>query len=93
MVSADGLQLEDGRAFPANVSAGAVLSASPPQTLKNSIETAGDLTQILKEFKIVGTEFGDSKYPMPLTLNITNAGYNCSTPKLYGGKWWFSLCL
>lgn len=87
MVSADGLQLEDGSAFPANVSAGAVLAPSPPQPLRNSIETAGDLTKIAKEFTIIGTEFGEPLFPMPVTLNITNPGYNCSTPKLYGSKW------
>lgn len=92
MVSADGLQLMDGSAFPANVSTGAVLSPSPPQPLRNSIETAGDLTKIAKEFTIVGTEFGEALHPMPTTLNITNQGYNCSEPKLYGNVTLYTCC-
>lgn len=86
MVSADGLSLEDGRALPANVSGGAVLSPSPPQALRNSIETAGDTTKISKVFNIIGTEFGEPLRPMPVTLNITNKGYNCTKPKFYGSK-------
>lgn len=86
MVSADGLSLEDGRAFPTNVSDGAILTPSPPQALRNSIETAGDVTKYAKVFNIVGTEFGEPLHPMPVILNITNRGYNCTKPKLYGSK-------
>ena len=86
IVSANGLSLEDGRAFPANVSNGAVLAPSTPQALRNSIETAGDATQYSKVFNIKGTEFGEPLRPMPVTLNITNSGYNCTKPKLYGSK-------
>ncbi|KAG0577580.1 hypothetical protein KC19_5G166100 [Ceratodon purpureus] len=93
MVSADGLSLEDGRAFPVNVSDGAVLSPSPPQALRNSIETAGDATKISKVFNIIGTEFGEPLRPMPVTLNITSKGYNCTKPKFYGNTTMHTCCV
>ena len=78
--------LEDGAPYPVDVSNGTILTESPPGTLKNAIETAGDLTQIQKVFTITGTEFGKKRDPMPLDINITAKGYNCSAGKLYGSK-------
>jgi hypothetical protein len=76
--------LANGAAYPVDVSNGTILSASPPDNLKNAIETAGDLTQVQRTFIITGTEFGVKLDPMPLNINITNTGYNCSAGKLYG---------
>ena len=76
--------LASGAAYPVDVSNGTILSASPPDNLKNAIETAGDLTQVQRTFIITGTEFGVKLDPMPLNINITNTGYNCSAGKLYG---------
>ena len=87
LVSASGtsgsLSLEDGNAFPYNVSKGCILEPSSPITLHNLIETAGDLTQSDFSFTLLGTEFGNAVNPMPTTFNFTATGYNCSVPKNY----------
>lgn len=76
--------MASGAAYPVDVSNGTILTASPPDNLKNAIETAGDLTQVQRTFIITGTEFGVKRDPMPINVNITNTGYNCSAGKLYG---------
>lgn len=97
LVSASGdsgtLMLEDGSAFPANVSQGCVLSPSSTIILHNQIETAGDITQSQKSFTLIGTEFGNKVEPMPSTFNFTSPGYNCSTPKKFGNDTMHSCCL
>ncbi len=86
MVSAPGTVLADGTPLPALVGNGTVITGFPAATLKNAIETAGDLSLIQAVVQLTGTEFGvkPPNWPMPLSINITNIGYNCSKPKIYG---------
>lgn len=86
-MDAEGIVLEDGRLMPVDVSNGTVLTQIPAGVLKNAIETAGDMNQVQKTFKIKGTEFGKKLDPMPRSINITLKGYNCSESLLYGSKW------
>ena len=81
--------LEDGSAAPWNVSQGAVLApSSTSSSLKTAIETAGDMSQISRQYVITGTEFGRKLSPMPRNINLTSAGYNCSVASSYGlSKW------
>jgi hypothetical protein len=85
-VSAPGTVLADGTPLPALVGNGTVITGFPAATLKNAIETAGDLSLIQAVVQLTGTEFGvkPPNWPMPLSINITNIGYNCSKPKIYG---------
>jgi hypothetical protein len=85
-VDADGMVLVDGALMPVDVSNGTILTEVPTAILKNAIETAGDTTQIQKMFTITGTEFGQKKDPMPLNINITQAGYNCSKGEIFNSK-------
>ena len=78
---------QDGLKFPQDVSNGTVITASPPEDLKNAIETAGDLLQIQRVIPLVGTEFGIKSDPMPISINITNPGYNCSVPTMKGSEY------
>lgn len=79
--------LQNGLKFPQDVSNGTIITASPPEDLKNAIETAGDLLQIQRVIPIVGTEFGVKADPMPISINITNVGYNCSVPTMKGSEY------
>ena len=47
--------------------------------LLNSIETAGDLTQIEVQIDITGTQFGvrPPGKPMPKTIKLANPGFGC----------------
>lgn len=92
LTDAGTLQLENGNALPAAVSAGAVFSLSPPQPLRNAIETGGDLTKMAQRFRLVGAEFGEPLFPMPVTLNITTPRYECTTPKIYGNSTMRTCC-
>ncbi len=85
-MSAPGTVLADGTPLPAEVGNGTIIMGFPAATLKNAIETAGNLDLIQAVVQLTGTEFGvkPPSYPMPLNINVTNDGYNCSTAKLYG---------
>lgn len=80
------MALADGRLMPVDVTNGTILTPIPAGVLKNAIETAGDTTQIQKVFTITGTEFGKKKDPMPLNINITQKGYNCSIGEIFNSK-------
>lgn len=92
LVDAEGIVLEDGRLMPVDVSNGTVLTQIPAGVLKNAIETAGDMNQVQKTFKIKGTEFGKKLDPMPRSINITLKGYNCSESLLYGNNTMHTCC-
>lgn len=87
LVSAGDDVFQNGLKFPQDVSNGTIITASPPEDLKNAIETAGDLLQIQRIIPIVGTEFGIKTDPMPISINITNDGYNCSVPTMKGSEY------
>lgn len=89
------MALADGKLMPVDVSNGTILTAIPAGVLKNAIETAGDTAQIQKVFTLIGTEFGVKKDPMPLNINITQKGYNCSQGEIFHSKWifWQSMIL
>ncbi|XP_073313615.1 COBRA-like protein 10 [Primulina huaijiensis] len=83
LVSASNAILEDGDGFPASVGNGTTLAGYPQTDLKNSIETAGDLSQIQTQIELTGTQFGirPPGYPMPRTIKLVNDGYKCPAPK------------
>lgn len=87
LVSASGGTIEDADDFPADVSNGTTLMGSAQSVLKTSIETAGDLTQIQAEIKLVGTQFGvrPPGVPMPKTIRLENDGFKCPAPNRRGG--------
>ncbi|CAM6044676.1 unnamed protein product [Sphagnum compactum] len=95
LVSAPGTVLADGTPLPALVGNGTVITGFPAATLKNAIETAGDLSLIQAVVQLTGSEFGvkPPNWPMPLSINITNIGYNCSKPKIYGNSTMHTCCL
>jgi hypothetical protein len=81
--------LADGTSFPAQVGNGTILMGYPAGTIMNAISTAGDLSQIQVQVNIVGTEFGSdgkTSHPLPLFINLTNSGYNCSNPSITSGE-------
>ncbi|CAM0958666.1 unnamed protein product [Alopecurus aequalis] len=82
LVSVGGAVLLDGTDFPANVSGGATFAGYPMADLLNSIETAGDLTQIEVQIDITGTQFGvrPPGKPMPKTIKLATPGFRCPTP-------------
>ncbi|WOH11746.1 hypothetical protein DCAR_0831237 [Daucus carota subsp. sativus] len=82
LVSASGASVEDADDMPADVSNGTTLTGSGQSVLKTSIDTAGDLTQIQAEMKLVGTQFGvrPPGVPMPKTIKLQNDGYKCPAP-------------
>lgn len=83
LVFASNAILEDGDGFPAPVGNGTTLAGYPQTDLKNSIETAGDLSQIMTKIELTGTQFGirPPGYPMPRTIKLVNDGYKCPAPK------------
>lgn len=92
IVSGGGLVLENGSAAPWNVSQGAILApSSTSSSLKTAIETAGDMSQISRQYVITGTEFGQKLSPMPRNINLTSTGYNCSVASSYGLSKWLNL--
>jgi hypothetical protein len=82
LVSVGGAVLLDGTDFPANVSGGATFAGYPMADLLNSIETAGDMTQIQVQIDITGTQFGIKPpgKPMPKTIKLANPGFRCPAP-------------
>ncbi|KAL5225107.1 hypothetical protein ABZP36_011746 [Zizania latifolia] len=79
LVTVGGAVLLDGSDLPANVSGGATFAGYPMADLLNSIETAGDMTQIQAQIEITGTQFGvkPPKAPMPKTIKLANPGFRC----------------
>jgi len=82
LVSVGGAVLLDGTDFPANVSGGATFAGYPMADLLNSIDTAGDLSQIQVQIDITGTQFGVKPpgTPMPKIIKLSNPGYRCPAP-------------
>nr|XP_027096288.1 COBRA-like protein 7 [Coffea arabica] len=80
LYSASEAVLDDGTSLPGNVSQGAVFSGSPVTDLKTSVETAGDLNQMMARVELVGTQFGVAppNAPLPSNLGLANDGYLCS---------------
>lgn len=78
--------MTDGSSLPASVGNGTFFSGFPNTDLKTAIETAGDLTQIQVEIKLVGTQFGvlAPDVPMPANISLANDGYNCPSPAVEG---------
>lgn len=86
LVSASGAVLADGNSFPGNVGNGTVFAGFPMTDLKTAIETAGDITQMQVQVKLLGTQFGVAppKSPMPSNISLANDGYFCPKPTLQG---------
>ncbi|KAK3125199.1 hypothetical protein QOZ80_7BG0601620 [Eleusine coracana subsp. coracana] len=83
LVSVGGAVLLDGTDHPANVSGGATFAGYPLADLLNSIDTAGDMTQIENKIEITGTQFGVKPpgKPMPKTIKLVNpSGFRCPAP-------------
>uniref|UniRef100_A0A0D9VPJ3 COBRA C-terminal domain-containing protein n=1 Tax=Leersia perrieri TaxID=77586 RepID=A0A0D9VPJ3_9ORYZ len=82
LVSVGGAVLLDGTDLPANASTGVTFAGYPMADLLNSIETAGDLTQIQAQIDITGTQFGVKPpgTPMPKTIKLSNPRFRCPTP-------------
>ncbi|KAM5585729.1 COBRA-like protein 10 [Rosa sericea] len=95
LVSADGAVMVDGGDFPASVGKNGTYFQGNPQTnLKNSIDTAGDVTQIQARIKLKGTQFGlpAKAIPMPKTIRLVNDGYKCPAPRIRGKSSMFVCC-
>ncbi|PQQ16586.1 COBRA-like protein 7 [Prunus yedoensis var. nudiflora] len=58
LVSASNAVLADGTSLPGSVGNGTVFAGFPMTDLKTAIETAGDLTQMQVQVKLLGTQFG-----------------------------------
>ncbi|GMN63431.1 hypothetical protein TIFTF001_032509 [Ficus carica] len=86
LVSASGAVLADGSSLPANVGNGTVFAGFPMSDLKTAVETAGDLTQMQVQVKLVGTQFGVAPpdVPMPDNISLANDGFVCPKPTLQG---------
>ncbi|KAF6162950.1 hypothetical protein GIB67_021099 [Kingdonia uniflora] len=86
LVSASGAVIMDGDDFPADVSNGTYISGYPQADLKTSIETAGDISQIMAEIEMTGTQFGvkPPKVPMPKALRLANDGFKCPAATRHG---------
>ncbi|XVE82225.1 hypothetical protein DITRI_Ditri15bG0130700 [Diplodiscus trichospermus] len=86
LVSASNAVLADGTSLPANVGNGTVFAGYPMSDLKTAIETAGDLTQMQVQVKLVGTQFGVAPptVPLPERLQLANDGFVCPKATLQG---------
>ncbi|KAJ7955179.1 COBRA-like protein [Quillaja saponaria] len=86
LVSASNAVLSDGTSFPAGVGNGTVFSGYPATDLKTAIETAGDLTQMQVQIKLLGTQFGvaSPNVPMPSNITLANDGFLCPKPTAPG---------
>lgn len=72
LVSANGAVFADGSSFPASVGNGTVFAGYPMADLQTAIQTAGDLTQMQIQIKLVGTQFGVKPPNVPMPINICN---------------------
>ena len=88
LVSVSNAVLADGTSLPASVGNGTVFAGYPMTDLKTAVETAGDLTQMQVQIKLVGTLFGvaPSKVPMPSNITLANDGFVCRKPTGQGKK-------
>lgn len=79
LVSASGAVLSDGNSVPGSVENGTVFAGFPMTDLKTAIETAGDLTQMQVQVKLIGTQFGVAppNSPMPKNISLANDGFLC----------------
>lgn len=79
LVSASNAVLADGTSLPGSVGNGTVLAGFPMTDLKTAIKTAGDLTQMEVQVKLVGTQFGVAppKVPLPSNISLANDGFVC----------------
>ncbi|KAH0993020.1 hypothetical protein GBA52_004503 [Prunus armeniaca] len=79
LVSASNAVLADGTSMPGSVGNGTVLAGFPMTDLKTAIKTAGDLTQMEVQVKLVGTQFGVAppKVPLPSNISLANDGFVC----------------
>lgn len=79
LVSASNAVLADGTSLPAKVGNGTVFAGFPSTDLKTAIETAGDVTQMQAQIKLVGTQFGVASptVPLPSNISLANDGFVC----------------
>ncbi|XVE65557.1 hypothetical protein DITRI_Ditri08aG0009300 [Diplodiscus trichospermus] len=86
LVSASNAVLADGTSLPANVGNGTVFAGYPMSDLKTAIETAGDLSQLQVQVKLVGTQFGVAApdVPLPENIQLANDGFVCPKASLQG---------
>lgn len=93
LVSASGAVVADGSSLPAAVGNGTVFAGYPSSDLKSAIETAGDVTQMQVQVKLVGTQFGvkSPSVPMPSNISLANDGFICPKPAMQG-EWCSRLC-
>lgn len=86
IVTASNAVLEDGTSFPANVGNGTVLAGYPMTDLKTAVETAGDVTQMQIQVKLVGVQLGvaSPSVPMPKNISLANDGFICPKPIMQG---------
>ncbi|KAG0481819.1 hypothetical protein HPP92_009903 [Vanilla planifolia] len=88
LVSVDGAVIAEGTDFPCPVGNGTTFAGFPQADLANSIDTAGDMTKIQVQIKLLGTQFGvkPTGIPMPKTIKIVHDGIKCPAPKRRGKK-------
>ncbi|XP_051127679.1 COBRA-like protein 7 [Andrographis paniculata] len=88
LVSASNAVLADGTSIPGGVGNGSVFAGYPNPDLKTGIETAGDLTQMSVQVKLVGTQFGVAppQSPMPANISLANDGWVCPKPAMKGNS-------
>ena len=88
LVSASNAVLADGTSLPANVGNGTVFAGYPMSDLKTAIETAGDLSQMQVQVKLIGTQFGVAApdVPLPESIQLANDGFICPKASLQGKK-------
>ncbi|PRQ39351.1 putative Cellulose-binding family II/chitobiase, carbohydrate-binding domain-containing protein [Rosa chinensis] len=86
LVSAANAVLADGSAYPGSVENGTVFAGFPQTDLKTAIKTAGDLTQMQVQVKLLGTQFGVAppNVPMPANISLANDGFRCPKASLQG---------
>jgi hypothetical protein len=88
LVSASNAILADGTSIPGAVGNGTIFAGSSVIDLKTAAATAGDLTQMQVQVKMVGTTLGVAppSVPMPSTINLANDGFVCSEPASHGSN-------
>ncbi|WJX23461.1 COBRA-like protein 7 [Trifolium repens] len=88
LVSASNAILADGTSIPGAVGNGTIFAGSSVIDLKTAAATAGDLTQMQVQVKMVGTTLGVAppSVPMPSTINLANDGFVCSEPASHGNN-------
>ncbi|XP_062108700.1 COBRA-like protein 7 [Humulus lupulus] len=86
LVSASNAVLADGNSIPGAVGNGTVFAGFPMTDLNTAIETAGDLTQMSVQVKMVGTQFGvaSPSVPLPTNISLANDGFVCAKPTMQG---------